>query len=180
MIICLAQFASLPRCRAQAPAGASVSGANLTADMLATKFDSEIPYQETDIVATSFQVGSGADNYELLIDGEVFIQNNGSETAKIDIALVSGPPLCGVTRGTPPFGNGRVITVTVPAGRIVFVPISIVDTVSKATAGSARLQFRHATTELIVKKNSYLDVIMVPAPVSKVTVTPSQGVQNCP
>lgn len=167
-------------------AGILVTSLNLTVDMPIAESTN---YNPNDIIQAKYHAPTVAiavaSHYELLIDGVANIQNTSNTDQTVELIVINSSPLCGYPYGTPQFGPGRVLTVTVPAGHFVVVPISMVDWINAGNTSQAHLQYRHASGPgLVVKANSYLDVKMVPASSVGVTNTPNEGPPfqpgNCP
>jgi hypothetical protein len=181
---CVLALISPTTSRAQAIPGAIIYSVNATTDAQIGAFNASHPYDPNDIVVNSYTADHLVPLYELLIQGVASIQNPGTQDATVDIIVVNASPLCGWPYGVAPYGPGRVLTVTVPAGHIVAVPISVIDFIGSGASSSAHLQYRHATGPLVAKANSYLDVIMIAATSTGVSNTPNEGLPfqpgNCP
>jgi len=159
--------------------GTVVSSVNLTADARTQSFIASTAYTPHDILTNRYTTDNLAPGYQLLIEGVATVQNLDSHNGVIDILVVNSSPLCGSPYGSPPFGPGRVVTITIPAHGIVSVPVSVVAWAAPGITSTAHLQYRHASPFLQVKENSSLDVIMLPA-AGTPTASPSQGLPSRP
>jgi len=169
-----------------------VVGKNLTADLPVAAYSPTNPYSPHDIALASYTGPDYAPQYELLIHGVAAIENTSTQTGTIDILLVNSSPLCGSPYGVGPYGPGRIHTVSIGPGEIVSVPINLIDWVNRGQSSTAHLQYRHASTGLRVKANSYIDLLITPAPHRAigyggnnwVSNTPNEGLpfqpENCP
>jgi len=164
--------------------GALVYSKNVTVDSRLTTVDPSYPYTPHDILANKYTTDTLGSGYQIWIRGVATIQNLSSHDGTLDLLVVNSSPLCGSPYGLPPFGLGRVVTVTVPGLQTITVPISFVTWAAPGITSTAHLQYRHNSPWLTVKKNSSLDVITLPSSSASVTVSPTGGLplrpDNCP
>jgi hypothetical protein len=164
---------------AQTP-GAVVYSVNTASDLT---INGSTTYNPSDIIKVNYMApaeeAAFATQYELFIDGVVVLYNSTSDPINVEIIITNSSPLCGSPYGTPVFGPGRVMTVTVQPYSYQPVPMSVIDWVNAGNGSTAHLQYRHASAPgLLAKQYSWLDVKMVPASSIGVANTPNET--NCP